>query len=115
VSVRRKCDPLSATQRLHWLTVCDLHRNLISCEALESGADLRVVLKRAVADLENEGWRAENDGSFGFVFIARGSDRRLLNLTPAHPAGCFGAGHAFLAGGGVVHETAATPARSAYL
>jgi hypothetical protein len=95
---RNDCDPLGDNRRPHWLTVSDLHRNLIACEALPAGGDLRAALREALARWAAEGWLAENDGAYGFVFIARGEERRLVNLTPADPAGVAGAGHAFLAG-----------------
>ena len=97
---RRPCDPLADTRRPHWLTVSDLHRNLIACQSLPAGADLRAVMRAALADGAAEGWQAESDSAYGFVFIARGAERRLVNLTAADPAGCPGAGHAFLAGTG---------------
>jgi hypothetical protein len=95
---RRRCDPLAETRRPHWLTVSDLHRKLISSAAIASGADLRAAMQTALALCATEGWQPENDGAYGFVFIARGSERRLVNLTPADPSNGVGAGHAFLAG-----------------
>jgi hypothetical protein len=95
---RHHFDPLADTRRPHWLTVSDLHRNLIACEALPAGADLREVLRETLTQCEAKGWQAENDGAYGFAFIARGSERRLVNLTPADPSACAGSGHAFLAG-----------------
>jgi hypothetical protein len=74
----------------------------IACEALPSGINLREALRAALAQCAAEGWQAEGDGTYGFVFPSRGSERRLLNLTPADPGEGFGAGHAFLAGRGVV-------------
>ena len=32
-----------------------------------------------------EGWRAEDEPRFGFVFISKYNDRRLLMLTPRDP------------------------------
>jgi hypothetical protein len=90
---RHRCDPLADTRRPHWLTVADLHRNLISCKALPAGADLREVLRAALTQCAAEGWHGENDGAYGFVFIVRGSERRLINLTPEDPSHCAGAGH----------------------
>jgi hypothetical protein len=49
-----------------------------------------------------EGWQAENDGAYRFVFVAKGAERRQVNLTPADPSGCGGSGHAFLAGRGAI-------------
>ena len=99
---RRRLDPLTDNGRPHWLTVADLHRNLITCEALPAGADLRGVLRDKLAQCAAEGWQAENDGAYGFVFVAKGTERRLVNLTPADPAGWAGPGHAFLAGRGII-------------
>ena len=76
-------------------TVCDQ-------EALPAGADLREALRAALAQCAQGGWQAASDGALGFTFTAKGNERRLLNLTPADPAQGFGAGHAFLAGRGVV-------------
>ena len=89
---RHRCDPLSDTSRPHWLTICDLHRNLISCEALPSGMDLREALRAALTQCATEGWQSESDGAYGFVFIARGTGRRLINLTPADRSDCAGPG-----------------------
>ena len=97
---RRRCDPLATTRRPHWLTVSDLHRNVITCEPLAAGANLRESLRTALTKCAAEGWQPENDGAYGFAFIARGTERRLVNLTPADPANCAGSGHAFLAGRG---------------
>jgi hypothetical protein len=80
-----------------------MHRNPIACEAVPTGADLREALRAALAQCAQEGWQAEGDGAYGFVFLARGAERRLLNLTSADPAEGFGAGHGFLAGLGVVN------------
>jgi hypothetical protein len=97
---RHRCDPLADTRRPHWLTVSDLHRNLLACEALPARANLREALQATLMQWAAQGWAAENDGDYGFAFIARGSERRLINLTPANPLECGGPGHAFLAGQG---------------
>jgi hypothetical protein len=62
------------------------------------------VIEQALARFATEGWRAEGNGAYGFTFIARGLERRLVNLTPANPAECNGVGHAFLAGQGAKIE-----------
>ena len=94
---RQRCDPLAEFHRPHWLTVSDLHRNLITCEGVPAGSNLRTVLSEAMAAQAADGWQPENDGAYGFVFIARGAERRLVNLSPADPASCGGPGHGFLA------------------
>jgi hypothetical protein len=35
--------------------------------------------------LEGEGWQAESSAEYGFVFIRREPERRLLMLTPRNP------------------------------
>jgi hypothetical protein len=100
---RNRPDPLADSRRPHWLLVSDVYRNVISCEALPLGSDLHAVMREILSDCAADGWQAENDGAYGFVFIARGSERRLVKLTPADPAHCAGAGHAFLAGRGVTN------------
>ncbi len=39
----------------------------------------------AIDRLANEGWQAEATPEYGFVFIRRGTERRLLMLTPRDP------------------------------
>jgi len=39
----------------------------------------------AIERLEAEGWQAEATPEYGFVFVRRGTDRRLLTLTPRDP------------------------------
>src|SRR5450432_2860043 len=73
---RHRCDPLADNRRPHWLTVSDLHRNLIACEVLPAGADLRGVLRITLARWAADGWQVENDGAYGFAFIAKGAERR---------------------------------------
>ena len=102
--LRRRCDPLADNRRPHWLTVSDLHRSLISSAAIPAGTDLRAAMHAALALCVSEGWQPESDGAYGFAFIARGSERRLLNLTQADPAGTA-SGYAFLAGQGARLDT----------
>jgi hypothetical protein len=93
---RRRFDPLADTRRPHWLTVSDAHLKLIASDSLPAGADLRGVLRAALTQYAAQGWQAESDGAYGFTFIAKGSDRRLVNITPADPSQCEGRGHATL-------------------
>ena len=101
---RQRFDPLTATHRSHWLTVSDMHQNLIACEALPAWADLRKILQAALTQYSAQGWEVENDGAYGFAFIAREAERRLVNLTPADPSAYAGPGHACVAGPGVMDQ-----------
>jgi hypothetical protein len=42
----------------------------------------------AIARLKLEGWEAEGNADFGFVFIRNGDERRLLMLTARDPYSC---------------------------
>jgi len=52
---------------------------------LEPGADLRGAMTAAIGRLANEGWQTEGGDDFGFVFIRRTGERRLLILTERDP------------------------------
>ena len=52
---RGRCDPLVDTCRPLWLMVSDLHRKLITCEALPAGAELREALHEALAQCAADG------------------------------------------------------------
>jgi hypothetical protein len=94
MSRRRLCDPLADARLPHWLTVSDPHRNLLTCQVIPIGADLRKLMRKTLTQWAAQGWQSESDGAFGFVFIARGAERRLVNVTPADPAGFAGQNYA---------------------
>jgi hypothetical protein len=66
-------------------TVFGLQWQVIESHRLEPGADLLGAMKATMERLSAEGWRAEDMPRFGFVFITKNSDRRLLILTPKDP------------------------------
>jgi hypothetical protein len=63
----------------------DLHWHVLDCRRLEPATDLSGAMASAIERLEAEGWQAEGSTEYGFVFIRRGADRRLLALTPRDP------------------------------
>jgi hypothetical protein len=50
-----------------------------------AGADLRAALTEILAELERDGWKAESNGEFGFVFVRRLEQRRLVTVTARDP------------------------------
>jgi hypothetical protein len=54
------------------LTISDLHRDVISSEALQTSTDLHEVVRAVLARYAAEGGQAENNGAYGFVFMGRG-------------------------------------------
>jgi hypothetical protein len=55
------------------------------CQCLDPAADLSAAMHATIGRLEEAGWHSEATPEYGFVFIRRGADRRLLMLTPRDP------------------------------
>ena len=68
-----------------YVVLWDLHWHVIECERLEAAADLSSAMVATIDRLEVEGWQAEATPEYGFVFIRKGAERRLLMLTPRDP------------------------------
>jgi len=68
-----------------WIAVFGLQWQVIECRRLEPAADLSGAMTAAIGRLAGEGWQAEAEPRFGFVFIRRERERRLLMLTPRDP------------------------------
>jgi hypothetical protein len=62
-----------------------LQWQVIECSRFEPGADLRGAMTAAISRLANEGWQMEGGEEFGFVFMRRAGERRLLILTERDP------------------------------
>lgn len=60
----------------------DLQWKIIESGQPEANVDLRAEMAAAIARATAEGRQAESDASFGFVFIRRNGERRLMALTP---------------------------------
>ncbi|HEY1313821.1 MAG TPA: hypothetical protein VGE92_08085 [Steroidobacteraceae bacterium] len=83
---RTRHNPFANSKVDHYVTVWDLHWGVIDCQRLGSGGvDLRGALGAALRRLELEGWTAQGSGDFGFVFIMRGTERRLVTLSSRDP------------------------------
>jgi hypothetical protein len=62
-----------------------LQWQVFECSTLEPGADLKAAMTAAISRLANEGWQSEGGEQFGFVFVRRAGERRLLILTERDP------------------------------
>jgi hypothetical protein len=62
-----------------------LQWQVIECCRLEPGADLKGAMKAAIDRLAGQGWQTEGGEEFGFVFMHRAGERRLLILTERDP------------------------------
>ena len=68
-----------------YVVVWDLQWQIIECRRVEPVSDLRAAMREAIERLAAEGWQAEGETDYGFVFIRREGARRLLMLTPRDP------------------------------
>lgn len=68
-----------------YLVVWSVHWALIDCQRLEPATDLFGAMAATIERLSVEGWQAEAEPEYGFVFIRNGTDRRLLMLTSRDP------------------------------
>jgi hypothetical protein len=68
-----------------WVVLWDLHWHVIDCQRLEPAADLFGAMAATIERLSQDGWEVEATPEYGFVFIRRESERRLLMLTPRDP------------------------------
>jgi hypothetical protein len=68
-----------------YVVLWDLHWCVLECQRLEPAEDLSGAMAAAIERLEGEGWRSEGSVEYGFVFIRRETERRLLMLTPRDP------------------------------
>jgi hypothetical protein len=65
-----------------YVVLWDLHWHVLECERLEPAADLSGAMAATIERLADEGWQAEAEPDYGFVFIRPETERRLLMLTP---------------------------------
>jgi len=73
------------TSSPRYLVVYGLQWQIIDHQRIEPHADLLSVMMATLQQLASEGWQAEGDALYGFVFIRRLGERRLLMLTPRDP------------------------------
>ena len=62
-----------------------LQWQVLECSRLEPGADLKAAMTAAISRLASQGWQTEGGEQFGFVFLRRAGERRLLILTERDP------------------------------
>ena len=68
-----------------YVVVWDLQWQIIDSRRLERATDLRAAMTSALEELASDGWVPEANFEYGFVFIRRAAERRLLMLTPHDP------------------------------
>jgi hypothetical protein len=71
--------------RPRWVAVFGLQWQVIESHRLEPAADLSGAISAAIERLAAKGWQIEAEPRFGFTFIRRDGERRLLMVTPKDP------------------------------
>jgi hypothetical protein len=71
--------------RPRWLAVFGLQWQVIESHRLEPATNLYGAMTAAIERLAAEGWQIEAEPRFGFAFVRRDGERRLLLLTPRDP------------------------------
>jgi hypothetical protein len=73
----------STTSR--YIVVWSLQWQVIDCQKVAPHRDLSAAMTETLRRLEAQGWEAEGDTPYGFAFIRRQGERRLLMLTARDP------------------------------
>jgi hypothetical protein len=82
---RTRRDVFAHTHHRRYIVLWDLDWRVLHCTRVDTGASLRVELQNAIDRLESEGWQADGTPEFGFLFLTRCRERRLLMLTVRNP------------------------------
>jgi hypothetical protein len=82
---RTRHDVFAKASTTRYVVLWDMHRTVIECQRIAAGADLRACVTAAIEQYRVHGWQPEGPTDFGFVFLSRGNDRRLLALTERNP------------------------------
>jgi hypothetical protein len=68
-----------------YLVLWDLDWHPLVCQRLKPAVDLSSAMAATIGRLAGNGWIAEATPQYGFVFIRREGERRLLMLTSRDP------------------------------
>jgi hypothetical protein len=79
-------DPLLPTTEPRWYTVRNMHGALLESRLLAPGADLKRAFVVAMLEHIDAGWQLGEFGPRGGVFFCiRGTERRMVSITPTAP------------------------------
>jgi hypothetical protein len=68
-----------------FLVAFTLHWEVIEAQRIDPAIGAGSALQAFIEKFEAEGWRAEGEPSYGFVFMNRGRERILIEATPRDP------------------------------
>jgi hypothetical protein len=93
---RNVFDPLEPTREPRWYTVRNMHNAVLEARVLPPGADLKRAFVAAMLEWIDAGWQLGEFSSTGGVFFCtRGTERRMVCITPSDPGTeqTYGASH----------------------
>lgn len=91
-------DPFAPTSEPHFLVVRDLCRQVLECEPLPIGTDLRAAFKAAQARMTAQGWAVEKPWEYSFEFYCSKGGQRVSVEIAGDPNAKGNCGAGFAAG-----------------
>jgi hypothetical protein len=83
---RNPSNPLEPTDELRWYTVRSVHGALLEARALPRGSDLKRAFVGAMLEWLEAGWQlGEFSSVSGTFFCTRGTERRMVGISPGDP------------------------------
>ena len=82
---RYRNEVYTTARTARFCVIFDLQWQIIESVKLEARADLSAAMAAAIQRQLSFGWQTEGSHEFGFVFMRRAGERRLLILTERDP------------------------------
>jgi hypothetical protein len=82
---RTRHDPYARSSQPAYIVIRDMQHHIIECQRMGRAADLSGAMAATIERLASDGWQAEGNAKYGFVFVRREGERRLLSLTALSP------------------------------
>jgi len=82
---RTRYNPYARSIHAAYVVLRDMQYQVIDVQRLEPATDLRGAMTATIARLAADGWQAEGGIEYGFVFVRREGERRLLSITSRDP------------------------------
>ncbi len=84
--MRRQRHAVYTTSRTpRYIVVWSVHWQIVETQVIAPMTDLAAAMASTIARLQGQGWKTESTADFGFTFICKDGDRRLLTITARDP------------------------------
>ncbi len=78
-------NPYAKSTACRYVVIWDLQWQVIEFQRVDPGSGSHTAFTQCLERLACDGWKPEGCGEFGFVFIARSGERRLVTITQRDP------------------------------